>query len=128
MNGKVISEIMNELMGIREGYELDKAGICVLIDGKVNVHSHAEDVYDGLEAFVRPDNAEAIILESTGRATPTDGSGLPRRVRLTIGFDGKTLATAMEFEDNLERIVSSTDEDEAPQGPLGEALAEAWFR
>ena len=122
MNIEKLDSLMDSLMGTRSGYELGTCQIAVLENDEIRSVLFAEDVYDGLDDFARPENAQAIIVETTGKATPLDG-GDPRRVRLTVAFDGQTMLSGLEFGDTQERLF---DEGEAT-GSLKEAIVQAWF-
>jgi len=122
MNIEKLDSLMDSLMSTRSGYELGTCQIAVLENDEIRSVLFAEDVYDGLDDFARPENAQAIIVETTGKATPLDG-GDPRRVRLTVAFDGQTMLSGLEFGDTQERLF---DEGEAT-GSLKEAIVQAWF-
>lgn len=128
MNEEKLSEIMDKMMESISGYELENAIVAQYANGDIVERTFWEDIYDGLENFQKVDGAEAVIVDTSGKARPLGDNGEPDydadpyRVRLIAIYDGNKLFSAMEFSHNKERVF---DENEAT-GSLADAMKEAW--
>lgn len=118
-----LNEIMDSVMELNDGYTLPCADIYALVNEKITWVGSHYDIYDGLAIARKPEGATALIVDTTGGATPI-GGGDVRRVRLVVTYDGMTLASILSFEDDNQRVI---DMGEAT-GALRDALEKAWMR
>lgn len=123
MNEETLNKVIDTLMEWSNGHTLNMGGICVLSQGEIVPIGEYEDLYDGLAVFKRPENAEALIIDTSGNATDLEGNVF--RVRVCVVFDGNKAYTAMDFENGDERFIDMNNEGE---GALRDAMVEAWSR